>query len=56
MGKPKKRARTPNRREKELMTKNGLKWKNWLVDETDNDSITVISKNSGIRRTIEYGT
>lgn len=54
MGKPKKRARTPSRSEKELMTKHGMKWKNWLVDDTDNISICFISKKSGVRRVIFY--
>lgn len=46
------RPRTPTREEKQLIVKHKYDWRNWLVGETDNLSITLINKKSGKRRVI----
>lgn len=43
----------PQRRQKELMMRKGLKWENWLVYGEDSEKLYIISKNSSRKITLK---
>ena len=47
-----KRLKNPTRKQKEIIVKAGLDWKNWHVYDEDNISLTVVSRRSGRRRVL----
>lgn len=46
------RPRVPKREEKKILDSHKLDWHTWLVEKVTADEIGLISKKSGIRRTI----
>lgn len=46
------RTKKPTLAQKKLMTANGLDWKTWNVQSEDEETLVLISKKSGRKRTI----
>lgn len=56
MGKEQKRLRKPSRQEKEMLSKAGLRWENWLVKVHNSEGLTLVNKKTDTVRKIKKET
>lgn len=56
MGKEEKRLRKPTRQEKEIISKAGLRWENWLVKVHYSGGLILVNKKTEKTRTIKKET